>query len=440
MTIKKVLKFIQTNNLIPKGSSILVGLSGGADSVCLTHILYTISEALNIKLYAAHLNHGIRGSEAERDEQFAYKFADSLGIECFVKHADIKSQAKKRNISEELCGREARYKFFAELQRKFRIDLVATAHNKNDNAETILMNFMRGSSMSGLCGIPCKRDRIIRPILCLTRDEIIDYIQQNNLSFVTDSTNIQQIYTRNKIRLKLIPYIQSQFNSNFIETSVKNAENLCLDKEFIENIVEQKYNELVKNNKANISLLNREHISIQRRIIYKMIVNVVGTEDLSSGYVDDVYSLIIRNQSGKKIDLPGNSEAVIEYGVLWIREKVLELNEFQYSLEIGNKQYIPELGISINIVPCSFEEGMCFSSDDVSNICIRNRRKGDIFYPEGMNGRKKIKDYFIDEKIPRYMRSKIGIITCKNEIVYILGKRRDKRFSFKKNGYKIEIC
>ena len=175
MILNRIKKFIETNELLKNGDKVLVGLSGGADSVCLTHALHSLSKQLGIEVYTAHVNHGIRGEEAERDEDFANSFSIKLGIHCFTAKLNIPEAAKQKGISEETAGRIARYEFFDKTARDNGITKIATAHNKNDNAETLLMNFMRGSTVKGLSGIPVRRGNIVRPVLCLTRAEIEEY-------------------------------------------------------------------------------------------------------------------------------------------------------------------------------------------------------------------------------------------------------------------------
>ena len=189
MVLDIIKKTLREYNLLNNGDSVLVGLSGGADSVCLTHALWSLKDEFDIKLYTAHINHGIRGEEAKRDELFAENFSKKLGIECFVLNADIPQIAKDTNVSEETAGRNVRYNFFNKLCEKYDINKVATAHNRNDNAETLIMNFMRGSTTNGLCGIPYVRGNIIRPILNVSRDEIEKYCSDNGLEYMTDSTN-----------------------------------------------------------------------------------------------------------------------------------------------------------------------------------------------------------------------------------------------------------
>ena len=202
--INKVKQTIKRYDLIKEGDSVLVGLSGGADSVALCHILHT----MGINIVAAHLNHNIRGEEAKRDEEFAKTFAKKLGVRFVSKSVNVRELAKNTGMSDEMAGREARYAFFDDVCKSYGLTKIATAHNRNDRAETILMNLMRGSTMSGLSGIPYKRDNIIRPILDLTRAEIESYCDSMGLLYVTDSTNAADDYTRNKIRHKLLPLIE----------------------------------------------------------------------------------------------------------------------------------------------------------------------------------------------------------------------------------------
>lgn len=439
MTVEKVFDFIKKHGLAERGDRVLIGLSGGADSVCLTHILYTLRDRIGIELFAAHLNHGIRGSEAERDELFAKRCAEALSVPFFAEHADIKGEAKRRGVSEELCGREARYAFFERIAAANGITRIATAHNMNDNAETILMNFIRGASINGLCGIPVRRGNIIRPVLCLTRAEIESYVNKNGLEYVTDSTNLSKVYTRNKIRLDFIPKIERELNPNFTETAVKNAENINADRELLDEIADKAYRRYVSNGAVDTEALNAEHISIRRRILYKMLTEAAGTADISSQYVDTLEALASSGRSGSGADLPSGLRARVEYGRLIIGEKSIPAEEFEYTIDVGKITTIPELGIEVSLEETDIPGKMSFTFPKNAVLSVRNRRKGDLFYPEGMNGSKKLKNYFIDEKIPREKRGLTGLLTADGEIAYIIGKRRDRRFSFKDKGVKLII-
>ncbi len=420
--LDKIRDAIKKYNLIRENDGILIGLSGGADSVCLTHILACLKDEFNLTVYTAHVNHGLRGEEADRDEKFAAEFSKSLGIECITEHENVKEYAKKQGISEELAGRKLRYAFFENTIKKYELNKIATAHNKNDNAETIVMNFIRGSVVQGLCGIPVKRGNIIRPLLDATREEIEEYCRKNSLSYVTDKTNNEMIYTRNKIRIDLIPKIQSEFNGNFIENVTKNAELIAVENDFLEKAAEDIFDNY-KDGYIPLKYLDA-HMAVTRRVIIKMIKSA-GITDITSEYIGAVFSLL-DNQSGKSVNLPKGNIAKIEYGKLYIGKASEKTPPFEYKIKIGEKTYIKELDITVSAETGSGKDA--FKIGGNSEIIIRSRRDGDYFYPSGMEGRKKLKEYFIDNKIPRDIRDKTGILTIDGEIAWIIGRRRDRRF------------
>ena len=231
---KKVMSYIKDNNLINPKDRILVALSGGPDSVCLLNILYNLKEELDIEIGAAHLNHMLRDEDAFQDEEYVKNLCESFDIPCFVKRVDINKYSKENKMSSEMAGRDARYNFFDEVIREHGYNKIATAHNANDQAETILFRLMRGTGIEGLCGIKVCRDKIIRPILCLSRKEVEEYIEVNNLKPRIDKTNFEKIYNRNKIRLDILPYIKENFNEDIIQTLNRMSVLLQKDNEFIE--------------------------------------------------------------------------------------------------------------------------------------------------------------------------------------------------------------
>ncbi|MGN0108052.1 MAG: tRNA lysidine(34) synthetase TilS [Hominilimicola sp.] len=441
MVLNKIKQALTEYNMIDKGDSVLVGLSGGADSVCLTHALWTLKDELGIKLYTAHLNHGIRGNEAARDEGFAKTFSEKFGIECFVKTADIPKTAQETGCSEEAAGRKIRYEFFSELCEKYKINRIATAHNKNDNAETLLMNFMRGSSTGGLCGIPYKRGSIIRPILNVSREEIEQYCAENNLDYVTDSTNLTDDYTRNKIRHKLIPFIKKEFNANFVNTSVDNSVLIKEDNDYLEENAFKAYSQLVNDGTVMIQQLMFQPIALRRRIVRYMLKDVyTELNDISSGYVSDILALT-KKQSGTKIQLADNVTARNEYGKLIIERDMALSEPFCYEFYCGEKREIPEIQKTavISWTDKRIKDGAIYLSCGVRDkIVIRSRCSGDKFQPAGMTGSKKIKDYFINEKIPKEKRNSIPIIEI-NGVIAAVGRRVDRNFLFKDSGIRIEF-
>ena len=229
---KEFLKTIENNNLIKNGDRVLVGLSGGADSVYLLRALLAIKEEHNLSISAAHINHGIRET-AKRDEDFVKDLCDKFSVPLFIDHINMNDIAKKYKITSEEAGRKARYNFFNSIEN---IDKIALAHNLDDNAETILFRIIRGTGIQGLTGIPINRDKIIRPILNTKRIEIIEELKALNQEYMVDETNLSNDYTRNKIRNLLIPYIEEEFNNKFKDALIRLKDNSIDSLEIINNI------------------------------------------------------------------------------------------------------------------------------------------------------------------------------------------------------------
>lgn len=423
--------------------SVLVALSGGADSVALLHIMCELSKKYHFKVYAAHINHMLRGEDADKDEAFSKTLADNIGITLFILRKNVREFAESEGISEELAGRKVRYDFFDKLMNEYEIEYTATAHHKNDNAETILMNFMRGSSIKGLSGIPYKRDKYIRPLLDCSRLDIEEYCQNNSLNFVTDKTNLETIYTRNKIRRLLIPYLQSNFNPNIVDTITKNAGIIAEDDDFISEVANTTFSEIVTNNSVSINELMGLHKSIALRVIRKMLENCCGIADISSYVIENIYGIAKKNKTGLFADITATVRAKTEYGILSIGTIDADCPNFAYSVKIGESKFIPELGYTVHTAyaDCIKPDKKEYFSipNGIDEIIVRNRRSGDIFFPSGMNGKKSIKSYMINKKIPKHQRSRTGLITVDDKIVWIIGYRRDNRFDFAKNGIKIWI-
>ena len=440
--ISKIERTLTEHSMLPQ-KSVLVALSGGADSVVLLNVMYALSKKYGFKIYSAHVNHGLRGEDAIRDEEFSKDISRLLGIECFSLRADVAKIASEMGISEELAGRRVRYEFFDSLMDKYNIEFTATAHHKNDNAETILMNIMRGSGIGGLCGIPYRRGRYIRPMLDVSRSEIEKYCSENNLSYVTDVTNADVVYTRNKVRNLLIPKLKEWFNPNIVDTLTTNAKIIGDDEDYISFVTDSEFNKFYSDNSVACEVVNGMHTAIARRFIRRMIEKICPLDDVSSAVIESIYKIAIKNQTGLSVCISNEAEARVEYGKLVISNKTEKCGDFAYNIKIGDHMFIPELNATIFAENADerLDDGYEYFSvpDNLSAITVRNRREGDIFYPSGMTGRKKVKDYMINEKIPQTERARVGILTFDNDIAWIIGRRRDDRFKFKKNGIKIKI-
>lgn len=456
--LKKVIKFIDENHMIEDREKVLVALSGGPDSICLLHMLWSLRDKLNIELCAAHLNHCLRGDESDKDEDYAKNFCEILDIPFYSKKVDIIKYSKDLGLSSEMSGRKARYDFFNELKDKYCLDKIAIAHNANDQAETVLMRLMRGTGIEGLIGIRPVRDSIyIRPILSLTRQEIESYCEENKLKPRIDKTNLETIYSRNKVRLELIPYIKENFNEDIVSTLNRFSKTMSIDNDYLEEVCEKKYKKFCRKhtNKIEISKdLFYEHESILSRVLRKAIFDFNGSlYNIEKVHIHDI--ICLSNQgTGKKINLPNNLIAENVYDNIVIKFKTLVENfsaiEFQIDeeklkdcivLENSFKGYTIALRITNNSEILDFKNNNFIKyfdlKDSNSVVTIRGRMNGDKFTPYGMKGNKKLKDLFIDLKIPKDDRDNIPLVAINDEIAWIVGYRVSDKFKISRKSRKI---
>lgn len=461
--LEEVLAFINKNSMLKRGEKVLVALSGGPDSVCLLHVLYSLKERLEISIMAAHVNHCLRGKDSDEDEAYALKFCEELNIPCYVNRVDINKLSKERGLSSEMAGREARYEFFNELKEKYNMDKIALAHNSNDQAETIIMRFMRGTGIEGLTGIKPIRDGIyIRPILQLSRQKIEEYCLGNNLIPRIDKTNLENVYSRNKVRLELIPYMQKNFNPDIINTLNRMANIVGKDNEYIDNIAEEKFKKYCSIKNEYLVIYKeafKEAEPIITRIIRKAINNFFGSlYNLEWIHIYDIIDLQAQG-TGKMINLPHNIIVENQYGDIILRRNIIKQQDLkelivknsnvnEESLRDGIELENTFLGYKISLKLLSSDESFDFNKDTLckffdydkmenKDIIIRARREGDKFTPYGMSGSKKVKDLFIDLKVPKNERDQIPLFCVENQICWIVGCRISDKYKIEKNTKRI---
>lgn len=450
--IDKILKTVEDNHMIKCHDGIIVALSGGPDSMSLLHALITLKDRFNLRLYAAHVNHMLRGEDSDKDEEGCREFCKDYDIEFFSKSINIDIMAQEKNISHEMAGREARYEFFMELKNKLGADKIALAHNVNDQAETILMRLMRGTGLEGLVGIKAVRDHIyIRPLINVSRKEIEEYCEENSLPIRIDKTNFENIYSRNKIRLELIPYIEEHFNKDIISTLNRMSTLVKIDEDYISKSALKffrKYCDI----KADRVIIYKDafnlHEAILSRIIRKALSNIKGDMyNLENVHIDNVIS-IQNGDTGKFTKIPKGIIAKNVYGNIEIVKEnadCSELKDINIELKIG-ENYIEELKLKICIkvtdndselrLKCNNTKYFSFDNK-FSSIKLRFRKNGDKFTPLGMNGNRKLKDVFMDMKIPREERERIPLLCFDEEISWIIGYRISDKFKIHQHTRKI---
>ena len=314
---EKVLKIIKKYNLIENGDKIVVGVSGGPDSITLLNILKNIkkNKYIDFEIIVCHINHMIR-QEALEDEEYVKKYCKTNNIECYVKKIEVEKMAEIQKIGTEEAGRKARYEFFNEILEKTNSNKIATAHTKNDNAETVLMNIIRGSGTTGLKGIEAKRDNLIRPLIECNREEIENYCEINNLNPRVDKTNFENIYTRNKIRNLLIPYIKKNFNPNIIEAINRLSDLSRKENEYLDRVTKQAYNNIVVEKQENQIILDLKKFNlleevIKSRLVLYTINMLFGTRNgIEKKHIEDIIKLC-SNNIGNKFLIPNKKVKIL---------------------------------------------------------------------------------------------------------------------------------
>lgn len=304
---QKILNTIEKYNLIENGDNIVIGVSGGPDSICLLHVLNQLKEEIGFNIYVAHVNHMIR-EEADEETKYVEEFCKNLGVECFVKKIDVIDVSKKEKMGTEETGRKIRYEFFDEVLEKTNSNKVATAHNNNDKVETVIMNILRGSGPTGLKGIePIRDGKYIRPLIETERSEIEEYCEKNNLNPKIDKSNNDNLYTRNKVRNIVIPYIKEEFNPNIIKTINRLSDVSTEENEYLNKITKEEFDRLlIEENKEekqiilDLKKLQTLDLVIKRRLVLYTINKVLGSTDgIEKVNIDDVIKLIDRNIGNK---------------------------------------------------------------------------------------------------------------------------------------------
>ncbi len=449
LVIRTVKKTILDKSLLQKGDKVLVALSGGADSVCLLHALCSLKAELDIKVAAAHLNHMIRGREADSDEAYAAELCTMLGVPFYAERVDVPAVSKRDCISEELAGRQERYAFFERLSKSHGYTKTATAHNRNDRAETVLMRVIRGTGLDGLGSIKYKRDDgVIRPLLDVKRADIEKYCQENSLEFCTDSTNAETIYTRNKIRGELIPFIEKNFNPKIIDTLCTFSENCEEDASFINGYAQRLYDRINspmpkrKPTVLDIKSLQMVDESIQNRLIRIATKEVMGDDYKTGRCHIDAMRALFDKETGAKAELPKGLRVSVKYG--WLEFKIddgqaAETEDFCYEIEIDGETSLLDLDVAFKIVngKASLEKNqMQLDFDKISDkpLFVRNRRAGDrmVFFKDGKT--RKIKDYWIDKKVPVDERDQIPLLCTKDEVIAIIGDRVAENIKMTENS------
>ncbi|MDO8682764.1 MAG: tRNA lysidine(34) synthetase TilS [Armatimonadota bacterium] len=421
------------------GDKVIVAVSGGPDSVALLHALHALKDRLGISLHVAHLNHGIRGKEADKEAEFVRQLAADLGLESTVEKADVPAVKKLLRLSTEEAARKVRYEFLDRVADQIGATKIATAHTKDDQAETVLMNLIRGAGLEGLTGIPPVRGCYVRPLLSVTRKEVEDYCAHQNLEYKIDPSNLRFDYRRNRIRLEFIPLLESHYNPAVKSRLASTAEILRDEAAFLAETA-QAFLAIatVKNDPSEVVFdLNRftnAPIALRRRCLRMAIEMVKG--DLHDVEFRQIERVINRLETGENFTITLPSGAIYakrEEDILKIFrvEPEPEAPIIACELPIPGCVEIPELKITVTskelAMPVDFHRppatlDVMLDRDHVKGkLIIRNLRPGDRIRPLGMSEDKKLQDIFVNAKLPRRSRSCIPIIADEEKIIWVVG-------------------
>lgn len=469
--LEKVLETIKKHNLIEEGDRILLGLSGGPDSVCLFHLFLEISTIFNIRFEAIHINHLLRADESFEDEKYVENLCRSFEINLKIVRVDVNMEAQHLKMSIEEAAREIRYREFAKFSNERDLNKIATAHNKNDQAETILMRIIRGTGTDGLSGIKYIRGNIIRPLLDINKEFIVKYCDEKELKPRIDSSNLKSEYTRNKIRNVLIPFIDNEYSGSIVNSLGRLSDVAAKDADFINRETLRTFENMNKINnnglcKVSQSELINFHPSILSRLIIKIINDIGGNlKRVEAKHIENTIEFIKKSKTSDEIHLPAGVKISRSYDkIIFLNESISNLlaynlnnipvcDEEKYldKIEVGEQKvvkwgkYLFEFELlEVNeylkdVYKTNEKQGIQFfdyKSFELG-INIRSRKKGDAFKPKGTNYHKRIKEFFIDEKIAKEERENIPIITNGFEIAWVVGLRTSEDFTIHKDSKKI---
>lgn len=432
-----VLAFSSEHSLFTPGDTVIVAVSGGADSVALLDILISLTD-LRLSLVVAHLNHSLRGAESDEDERFVAAFAASRGLPFVSERADVRALSLHERLSLEDAGRRARYEFFDRVAACYGARSVALAHHADDQAETLLLRLLRGAGVTGLSAMLPRRDgRYVRPLLTLSRSEIERYLHARGLRFRVDSSNVDTAFLRNRIRHELLPYL-SRFNPEISRRLAVTADLLAADEELLEAVADEAMQRTVRERTTegvifDVSLLLREPRGVRYRLYRRAIALVKGTLlGLSYKHVLQIDDLVRSSKPNLGILVPGGVAVVRAYGLVTFGTGVAETSwEDDIIVEGPGCYSLPGGGeLVVDVAPQPEDLGALLPEQACLDLdcapfpwVVRGVRPGDRIRPLGMTGKKKVKDIFIDEKVPLERRRLVPLVFCNGELVWVCGYR-----------------
>lgn len=436
MFLDKVRDTVGKYAMLREGDTVVAGLSGGADSVALLHALNALGFGLN--LHAVYIDHGLRPFETPAEIEFCANLCKDLGVSFCSEQISLPPK-KITNAQDTL--RKLRYEILEKIAYERKATWIALGHNKDDQAETVVLNFIRGSALAGLGGIPPCRGKIIRPLIETTRENIEKYLKEIGQKFITDPSNLTQKYTRNKVRISLLPVLKT-YNPNIVDTLSRNADIIQDENLYMERLAIKKTMTLIsRKTRQRIELfltpLQTIEKAILRRVLKTALSSVETLKGIGAGHIDDIITLINNASACASVQLPKGIRAIKGYSILTIttEERPARISN-TYSLSTPGELVIKEAGV---VIRAALTDGVSDTANKLSVIVdgerlqlkpltVRARLNGDYFYPMGFGRRKKVQDFFVDEKVPKDNRDSVPLVFSGGDLVWIAGMRGDERF------------
>jgi len=447
MLFDRFKRTIDRYRLLEKGDRLIVGVSAGVDSMVLVHLLNTCREAFDLSLVVAHVNHGFRPQESEREAELVQKESARLHLPFEYGQFNVREFQKLRGLSPQDAARKVRFHFFDDLLHKHHAQKIALGHNADDQVETVLLRLLRGAGLRGLKGIlPIREGKVIRPLLEVWREEIDSFASEKSVPFLSDSSNLKNDYLRNRIRLSLIPLIEREYQPNFKETLLRTSTILREEDDYLEEGSEEAYQKVVHEAKDTLSFRWSEyqplHRAIQWRLIRKIVKRVRDTgavmEDGVEADVLNLFQKLRQPTPSFLLELEPGFWAEKRYDVVLLGKRVVKSSSpFEVDLLSPGRTFIEEIGKEVVIEEMDRDQLKDYGGPlstalmDYESLRfplkVRNFRPGDRFSPLGVRGTQKLKDFFIDHKVPKFERSSVPLLISEEEIAWVVGYRIDER-------------
>ena len=414
----------------------VAAVSGGPDSVAMLHVILELIKGWEVAIHVAHLNHMFRGAQSDEEADFVQQLAGSYGLLCTVEKHDVPAYIRQTGYSPEEAARNVRYRFLRSLAQDVGANGILTAHHADDQAETVLLHLIRGSGLEGVAAISPKEGDLCRPLLEITKEDILSYCRVNKLEYRIDQSNQETNYMRNKIRLRLVPELKG-YNPRVVQALARTADICRAENEFLDGLTGEHLNDLGFGEEKSIDFkkLSLLHPALQRRVVRRAYEVMIGKQEgLDFHHTEKVLNL----STGKELCLPGG---------IYVRRNYDRLIE-PAELKIPGQVKIPEIGVVVQAEIRNWPDERFIRKKNIAvfntdilkeSLLIRTRRRGDRFQPRGGKGTKKLKDYFIDEKIPRGERDRVLLLISGEQIVWVIGHRPSQQFLVKDNDKKAVV-